>query len=107
LPSSPARGEDPRKKFAVILLLSASDTDLLGARAAFDVEPYRNANPARSLVDDLPALVEGADLAVAGLLGGRTAQDGGPEALVGVPRSGVDEIADGTFTTIASERGVA
>jgi cobaltochelatase CobN len=110
LPSSPARGEDPRKKFAVILLLSSSDSEVLSARASYDVVPYRYANPARLLVDDLPALVEGlvlADLAFVRLLAGGPDQDGGPDALMAVPRSGVGEIAVSTLTGIARERGVA
>jgi hypothetical protein len=39
----PARGEDPRKRFAVIRLLSRLDTHLKSARAAQDVVPNRHA----------------------------------------------------------------
>jgi len=69
----------------VILLLSTSDTDLLSARASG--ADYRLGNPARLLVDDLPALLDGADLVVVRILGGRRAWDEGLEALraSGVP----------------------
>ncbi|MEU1183731.1 cobaltochelatase subunit CobN [Streptomyces sp. NPDC005820] len=61
----------------MILLLSTSDTDLLSARAATGPVPYRFANPARLPLDDLPALLDGADLIVVRLLGGlRAWQDG-------------------------------
>ncbi|MET8979340.1 cobaltochelatase subunit CobN [Streptomyces sp. NPDC004539] len=61
----------------MILLLSTSDTDLLSARAANGPVPYRYANPARLPLDDLPALLDGADLVVVRLLGGlRAWQDG-------------------------------
>ncbi|GGU82815.1 cobaltochelatase subunit CobN [Lentzea flava] len=53
----------------MILLLSTSDTDLLSARASG--AEYRLGNPARLTVDDLPALVEGVDLVVVRILGGR------------------------------------
>ncbi|WP_367129784.1 cobaltochelatase subunit CobN [Saccharothrix sp. HUAS TT1] len=53
----------------MILLLSTSDTDLLSARAS--TADFRLANPARTAVDDLPALVEGVDLVVVRILGGR------------------------------------
>ncbi len=74
----------------MILLLSTSDTDLLSARAAADAHEdveYRWANPARILDDDLPGLVEGADVAVVRLLGGRRAWESGIDALraSGVP----------------------
>ncbi|MGW1037266.1 cobaltochelatase subunit CobN [Streptomyces antibioticus] len=61
----------------MILLLSTSDTDLLSARAAAGPVAYRFANPARLLLDDLPALLDGVDLVVVRLLGGlRAWQDG-------------------------------
>ena len=58
----------------VLLLLSTSDTDLRSARAGGEggAVPWRWANPAR--VDpqaDLPGLLEGVDLVVVRLLGGR------------------------------------
>ncbi len=69
----------------MILLLSTSDTDLLSARASG--ADYRLGNPARLLVDDLPALLDGADLVVVRILGGRRAWEEGLEALraSGVP----------------------
>ncbi|MCC3313561.1 cobaltochelatase subunit CobN [Nocardia africana] len=63
----------------MILLLSTSDTDLLSARASG--ADYRLANPARLLVEDLPGLLEGADLVVVRLLGGRRAWEEGLDAL--------------------------
>ncbi|MFB6978623.1 cobaltochelatase subunit CobN [Streptomyces scopuliridis] len=64
----------------MLLLLSTSDTDLLSARAANAAGgpvPYRFANPARLALDELPALLDGADLVVVRLLGGlRAWQDG-------------------------------
>ncbi|MFF8729773.1 cobaltochelatase subunit CobN [Streptomyces sp. NPDC015171] len=60
-----------------ILLLSTSDTDLLSARAAGGPVGYRFANPARLVLDDLPALLDGVGLVVVRLLGGLKAwQDG-------------------------------
>jgi cobaltochelatase CobN len=68
-----------------ILLLSTSDTDLITARASG--ADYRCANPARLLVEDLPALLDGVDVAVARILGGyRAWQDGIDTVLAsGVP----------------------
>lgn len=68
----------------MILLLSTSDTDLLSARAA-DAD-YRLGNPARLGVDDLPPLLEGVDLVVVRLLGGRRAWEEGLDALLAGPR---------------------
>ncbi|MET8778264.1 cobaltochelatase subunit CobN [Nocardia sp. NPDC004654] len=69
----------------MILLLSTSDTDLLSARASG--ADYRLGNPARLLVDDLPALLDGADLVVVRILGGKRAWEDGLAALrdSGVP----------------------
>ncbi|MEU7896776.1 cobaltochelatase subunit CobN [Nonomuraea sp. NPDC049152] len=67
-----------------VLLLSTSDTDLLSARASG--APYRLGNPARLTVDDLPALVEGTDLVVVRLLGGRRAWEEGLDHLLAGPR---------------------
>ncbi|MFJ8586411.1 cobaltochelatase subunit CobN [Streptomyces sp. NPDC093595] len=64
-----------------ILLLSHSDTDLLSARAAGGPVAYRFANPARLPLDDLPALLDGADLVVVRLLGGIRAWEEGLDAL--------------------------
>jgi hypothetical protein len=105
LPSSPARGEDPRKKCALILFLP-SDIDPLSVRAVRKVVPYCNTSPARPL-DDLSALVEGADLAGLRLLGGGRASDGSPDAPSVATCSGFGEIAASTCTAIARERGVA
>jgi cobaltochelatase CobN len=67
----------------VFLLLSTSDTDLLSARASGSA--YRLANPARTAVDDLPALLDGADLVVVRILGGRRAWEEGLDALLAGP----------------------
>ncbi|MQY04766.1 hypothetical protein ACRB68_28280 [Actinomadura sp. RB68] len=68
----------------MILLLSTSDTDLLSARASG--ADFRLANPARVSLDELPALVDGADLIVVRLLGGRRAWEEGLDALLAGPR---------------------
>ncbi len=52
-----------------IVLLSASDTDLLAARASGG--PWRLANPARTELAALPELLDGAFCIVVRLLGGR------------------------------------
>ncbi|WP_454196532.1 cobaltochelatase subunit CobN [Nocardia sp. Marseille-Q1738] len=69
----------------MIVLLSTSDTDLLSARASG--ADYRWGNPARLLVDDLPGLLDGADLVIVRILGGKRAWEDGLEALraSGVP----------------------
>ncbi|MCG5216132.1 cobaltochelatase subunit CobN [Streptosporangium sp. KLBMP 9127] len=67
-----------------VLLLSTSDTDLLSARASG--AGYRLGNPARLLADDLPDLLNGADLVVVRLLGGRRAWEEGLDALLAGPR---------------------
>ncbi|MFC4561307.1 cobaltochelatase subunit CobN [Nocardiopsis mangrovi] len=64
---------------ATILLLSTADTDLLAAGAAR--AGFRTANPARTTPDDLPALLDGADIVVVRLLGGSDAWPDGIEAL--------------------------
>ncbi|WP_460696929.1 cobaltochelatase subunit CobN [Nocardia thraciensis] len=74
----------------MILLLSTSDTDLLSARASG--ADYRLANPARLLPDDLPGVLEGADLVVVRILGGRRAWEEGLDALRG---SGIPVVALG------------
>ncbi|HTF53009.1 MAG TPA: cobaltochelatase subunit CobN, partial [Pseudonocardia sp.] len=68
----------------MILLLSTSDTDLLSARASDG--DYRLGNPARLTAEELPALVDGADLVVVRLLGGRRAWQEGLDALLAGPR---------------------
>jgi cobaltochelatase CobN len=72
------------ERACVILLLSTSDTDLLSARASG--ADYRLGNPARLGVDDLPELVDGADLVVVRILGGRRAWEEGLDALLAGPR---------------------
>ncbi|WP_084958905.1 cobaltochelatase subunit CobN [Thermoactinospora rubra] len=67
-----------------VLLLSTSDTDLLSARASGAA--YRLGNPARLAVDDLPALLEGTDLVVVRVLGGRRAWEEGLDRLLAGPR---------------------
>ncbi|WP_214405048.1 cobaltochelatase subunit CobN [Pseudonocardia lacus] len=52
----------------VVVLLSTSDTDLLSARSS--QAAYRLANPARTPAEDLPALLDGADVVVVRILGG-------------------------------------
>ncbi|MGD9485162.1 cobaltochelatase subunit CobN [Streptomyces sp. TRM70308] len=71
---------------STVLLLSTADTDLLAARASG--ASYRIANPTRvDAAEDLPALLEGADVAVVRLLGGKRAWEEGLAALrrAGVP----------------------
>ncbi|GAA4909642.1 cobaltochelatase subunit CobN [Streptomyces coeruleoprunus] len=65
----------------MILLLSHSDTDLLSARAAGGPVAYRFANPSRLPIDDLPGLLDGADLVVVRLLGGLRAWEEGIDLL--------------------------
>ncbi|MDT0610640.1 cobaltochelatase subunit CobN [Streptomyces lancefieldiae] len=66
---------------STVLLLSTADTDLLAARAASGTS-YRIGNPTRVDVrEELPALVEGVDLAVVRLLGGKRAWEDGLAAL--------------------------
>ncbi|GCD99398.1 cobaltochelatase subunit CobN [Embleya hyalina] len=68
----------------MILLLSTSDTDLLSAKASEG--DWRLANPSRVDVADLPALLDGTDLVVVRLLGGRRAWEAGLDALLAGPR---------------------
>jgi cobaltochelatase CobN len=74
----------------VILLLSTSDTDLLSARASG--AEYRWGNPARLLVEDLPGLLDGADLVIVRILGGKRAWEEGLDA---IRASGVPMVALG------------
>ncbi|WP_229069523.1 cobaltochelatase subunit CobN [Actinoplanes sp. DH11] len=64
----------------MFLLLSTSDTDLLSARASGSA--WRLGNPARTGVDDLPALLDGVDLVVVRILGGRRAWEEGLDTLL-------------------------
>ncbi|MGP3921856.1 cobaltochelatase subunit CobN [Streptomyces sp. 8N616] len=71
---------------STVLLLSTADTDLLAARASGAA--YRIGNPARVDAEaDLPGLLDGADIAVVRLLGGKRAWEDGLAALraSGVP----------------------
>jgi cobaltochelatase CobN len=68
----------------VILLLSTSDTDLLSARASG--AGYRLGNPARLTVQALRQQLEGVELVVVRLLGGRRAWEEGLDELVSGPR---------------------
>lgn len=79
-------GAKPQEGVFVILLLSTSDTDLLSARASG--APYRWANPARLLVSkedrgDLPRLLDGVDLVIVRILGGRRAWEDGLDVVIG------------------------
>ena len=67
----------------MFLLLSTSDTDLLSARASGAA--YRLGNPARTQVADLPALLDGVELVVVRILGGRRAWEEGLDALLAGP----------------------
>jgi cobaltochelatase CobN len=69
----------------VLLLLSTSDTDLMSARAANGADAaveWRYANPARLALEDLDGLLDGADLVVVRLLGGRQAWAEGLDRLL-------------------------
>ncbi|AHI00617.1 cobaltochelatase subunit CobN [Kutzneria viridogrisea] len=63
-----------------VLLLSTADTDLLAAKASG--ANYQVANPARLELDELPPLLEGADLVVVRLLGGLRAWEEGVGVLL-------------------------
>jgi cobaltochelatase CobN len=63
-----------------IVLISASDTDLLAARASG--APWRLANPARTTPEEVPGLVGGAFCIVVRLLGGRRSWPGGLAAVL-------------------------
>lgn len=76
-----------------ILLLSTADTDLLAARASG--ADYRLANPARVAADEVPALLDGVDLVVVRLLGGRQAW---PDGLAAVLATGVPTVVLGGET---------
>jgi cobaltochelatase CobN len=100
VPDRPERGAPP----ATILLVSTADTDLLAARAAAALPSpngapraaYRTANPARLAAADLPALLDGVDVAVVRLLGGaRVWKDG----LAALARAGVPTVALGGEAT--------
>jgi cobaltochelatase CobN len=95
-----------------VLLLSTADTDLLAARAATRAAggtgaSYRVANPSRVDPDtDLPALLDGADLAVVRLLGGHRAWERGVAVLTasGVPTVllGGESVPDAELMALSS-----
>ncbi|GAA2390383.1 cobaltochelatase subunit CobN [Gordonia cholesterolivorans] len=64
----------------MITLFSTSDTDL--RTAATCGADFRVANPARTLIDDLPGLLHGADLVVVRLLGGKQVWEDGLAAVL-------------------------
>ncbi|HKR50259.1 MAG TPA: cobaltochelatase subunit CobN, partial [Pseudonocardiaceae bacterium] len=81
-----------------ILLLSTADTDLLAARACG--AGYRVANPARTEPAELPALLDGVDIVVLRLLGGRRAWEPGLGALL---RAGLPVVCLGGEATPDAE----
>jgi cobaltochelatase CobN len=89
---------------ASVLLLSTSDTDLLAARASG--AGYRLANPARLAADDLPPLLDGADVVVVRLLGGEQVWRDGLAALGRQPRPlvvlGGEMVPDAALMTLSS-----
>jgi cobaltochelatase CobN len=70
-----------------IVLISASDTDLLAARASG--APWRLANPARTAPDEVPGLVAGSFCVIVRLLGGRRSW---PEGLAAVLAQGLPTV---------------
>jgi cobaltochelatase CobN len=73
---------DQQAATATVLLLSTADTDLLAARAA-DAD-YRIGNPTRvDTGDELRELLDGADVVVVRLLGGRRAWEDGLAVISG------------------------
>ncbi len=70
----------------MILLLSTADTELLAAVRSG--RAYRTANPARTAVEELPGLLEGVQVVVVRLLGGRAAWPEGLDELLRLCRAG-------------------
>ncbi|TDO50101.1 cobaltochelatase CobN [Kribbella sp. VKM Ac-2527] len=70
---------------ANLLLLSTADTDLLAASQARS--GWKVANPARLDLGDLPSLIDGVEVVVVRLLGGRRAWEEGLDAVIstGIP----------------------
>jgi cobaltochelatase CobN len=81
-----------------ILLLSTADTDLLAARSSGG--DYRVANPGRVDPADVPGLLDGVDIVVVRLLGGRRAWEEGLDAVLA---SGVPTVALGGESTPDAE----
>src|SRR5215207_5069645 len=81
LPESPI----PPETAANLLLLSTADTDLLAASQAR--AGWRVANPARVDLADVPTLIDGVEVVVVRLLGGRRAWEEGLDAVLtsGIP----------------------
>ncbi|RCW39804.1 cobaltochelatase CobN subunit [Halopolyspora algeriensis] len=95
-PDSPQQG--PEASRPRVLLVSTADTDLLAARSSH--ADYRVANPNRVEAADVPTLVEGVDVAVVRLLGGRRAWEAGLDALL---TSGIPTVALGGESTPDAE----
>ena len=70
-----------------IVLISASDTDLLAARASGG--PWCLANPARTTPDEVPGLVAGSFCVIVRLLGGRRSW---PDGLAAVLAQGLPTV---------------
>ncbi|MDX3090666.1 cobaltochelatase subunit CobN [Streptomyces sp. ME02-6978a] len=90
---------------STVLLLSTADTDLLAARASG--AGYRIGNPTRvDVAGELPALLDGADLVLVRLLGGRRAWEDGLAALEasGVPTVllGGENVPDAELMALSS-----
>ncbi|MFW5416914.1 cobaltochelatase subunit CobN [Nocardiopsis sp. CNT-189] len=83
---------------ATILLLSTADTELLAAQAA--EAGYRTANPARTPAGEVPALLEGVDIAVVRLLGGT---EFWPEGMAALRAGGVPLVALGGEAAVDAE----
>ncbi|HEX3788191.1 MAG TPA: cobaltochelatase subunit CobN [Pseudonocardiaceae bacterium] len=91
----------------MILLLSTADTDLLAARDCG--ADYRVGNPARVRAEDVPALLDGVELAIVRLLGGRRAWTEGLAAVLaaGVPTVclGGEAVPDAELMALSSVPG--
>ena len=87
-----------------ILLLSTSDTDLISARASG--RNYRWANPARLSEEELPELLEDAQIVVVRILGGYRAWQSGIDTVIasGVPTVLVsgEQAADAELTGLST-----